>query len=312
MIKPFVLNDETIKNSHGFYLVNAGGRFERFDSNPVMLDNHNMDKLCGRWLNRRIEGNQLIADPEFDEGCDLGAERKGQVERGFLRGASLAICIISAELREEEVYVTEWEVFEASVTPVPSNSGATQLKLYDIGGREIKNGQIKSHIDDIVQLTVTQNQSTNTIMEKSTITLSTQALTILGLSATPTAEALSAAVVTLAADRDAYKAKHETALAKAANDLIELAIRDGKITADKKEAFVKLALADFDTTKSTLEGISTKQTLSGNIRPIGVATGIPAERKKWTLLHWLKEDPEELERIKQEEPDTYTQIKIIK
>lgn len=312
MIKPFVLNDETIKNSHGFYLVNTGGRFDRFDSNPVMLDNHNMDKLCGRWLNRRIEGNQLIADPEFDEGCDLGAERKGQVERGFLRGASLGICVISAELREEEVYVTEWEVFEASVTPVPSNSGATQLKLYDTGGREIEKGQIKSHINGILQLTATQNQSTNTIMEKSTITLSTQALTILGLNATSTAEALSAAIVTLAADRDIYKAKHEAALMKLATDLVELAINEGKITADRKEAFVKLALADFDTAKSTLEGISTKQTLSGNVRPIGASTSIPAERKDWTLLHWLKKDPKELERIKQEEPTAYEQIKQVK
>ena len=45
----FIFNDETIKNSHGFDLLNAGGRFNRFKDNPVMLHNHNADKVLGKW-----------------------------------------------------------------------------------------------------------------------------------------------------------------------------------------------------------------------------------------------------------------------
>ena len=66
----FILNDQRVKNSHGFYLENAGGRFERFDDNPVMLDNHDMSKLVGRWEGLAMEGDLLTATPVFDEGTE--------------------------------------------------------------------------------------------------------------------------------------------------------------------------------------------------------------------------------------------------
>lgn len=86
----FIFNDETKKNSHGFFLLNGGGKFERFQEYSPMLDNHDLNRLIGRWDNLHVEGALLVADPVFDDGITLGAERKGQVERGFLRGASPA------------------------------------------------------------------------------------------------------------------------------------------------------------------------------------------------------------------------------
>ena len=53
----FVFNDETKKNSHGFYLQNAGGRFERFNENPVMLNNHDLTQLIGKWLKLQTDGH---------------------------------------------------------------------------------------------------------------------------------------------------------------------------------------------------------------------------------------------------------------
>ena len=35
----YALNDESVVNSHGFVLLNAAGRFERYNANPVMLFN---------------------------------------------------------------------------------------------------------------------------------------------------------------------------------------------------------------------------------------------------------------------------------
>lgn len=97
----FIFNDETKKNSHGFFLLNGGGRFERFQEYSPMLDNHDLNRLIGRWDNLHVEGALLVADPVFDDGITLGAERKGQVERGFLRGASPGIVILRAEYRHE-------------------------------------------------------------------------------------------------------------------------------------------------------------------------------------------------------------------
>lgn len=310
MAKPFILNDESVKNSHGFFLLNSGGHFDRFDSNPVMLDNHNMDRLCGKWLNRRIEGQQLIADPDFDTGCSIGAERQGQAERGYLNGASLGIQILKAQIIGDDLFVTEWDVFEASVTPIPSNAGCVQLKIYDLSGNVIEDNKVRAHVECIVQLCAQSDKNENKTlkipMEK--ITLSAQALTVLGLDASAPESALSASIVALAAERDKYKNLHEAQIKKSAEELVDLAIKDGKITADKKDAFVKLALADFDTTKTTLDGISTKQTLSGVIKSNTQQSAIPTERKGWTCLQWLKNDPAEYHRIKSEDPEAHASI----
>lgn len=310
MPKSFIFNDESVKNSHGFYLHNSGGRWERFDANPVMLDNHNMDRLAGKWLNRRIDGSQIIADPDFDIGSPIGAERKGQVDRGYLNGASLGIEILRAELVGDDLFVTQWEAFEASVTPIPSNAGSLQLKIYDHNGNAIDDGKIKSHVEGIVKLCAQTSLITNKTMDK--IQLTASAITALSLSDSADSAAISAAVVALAAERDNYKTQFDAHTQKVAQDMVDLAIKEGKITADKREAFVKLALADYPTTKSTLDGIPSKQTLSGQINPIGVQNGIPTERKSWTLLKWMHEDGVELNRIRTEDPETFEKIKAVR
>ena len=59
----YILNDESVVNSHGFVLLNAAGRFERFNANPVMLFNHEADKLIGQMTGLRVEGTKLIGTP---------------------------------------------------------------------------------------------------------------------------------------------------------------------------------------------------------------------------------------------------------
>ena len=62
----YVLNDESVVNSHGFVLLNAAGRFERYNANPVLLFNHEADKLIGQMTELRIEGSKLIGKPVYD------------------------------------------------------------------------------------------------------------------------------------------------------------------------------------------------------------------------------------------------------
>ena len=85
MAKAFVLSDESIRNSHGFYLDNKGGNMERFRENPVMLLGHDSTKVIGAWKDVRVEGSRIIAEPEFDEGDTLAVETRGKVERGYLK-----------------------------------------------------------------------------------------------------------------------------------------------------------------------------------------------------------------------------------
>ncbi|MGL4908959.1 MAG: HK97 family phage prohead protease, partial [Bacteroidales bacterium] len=123
--KIFILNDETVKNSFGFYLMNAGARLERFNNNPVMLYSHDNRNVLGKWEGVKIEGTKMLATPLFDVDDPDALKIKGKVDRGFIKGVSLGIVIHKAEsIKLADDYVlaaTEWTAMEASVVSVPSN-----------------------------------------------------------------------------------------------------------------------------------------------------------------------------------------------
>lgn len=321
----FIFNDETKKNSHGFFLLNGGGHFDRFRENSAMLDNHSLDRLIGRWENLHTEGALLVADPVFDEGIALGAERKGQVERGFLRGASPGIVILRAEYRTnpsggEDLYVTEWDLFEGSVTPVPSNAGAVTLKIYTGDGRLVEDNDVRLHVDNIVKLCAESNAqgqiSNIKTMEK--ITLSAEAYVALGINQETDAAAMSQAIVQLVADCNKHKTiaealqkEVEAARKKRAEEMVGLAVEQGKIGAPAREKYVELAMKDYDLVSETLKAIPEKVTLSGRVAKIS-GDAIPAERQNWTYLRWLKEDPAGLAKLKSENPEAFEAIRKVR
>lgn len=318
----FVINDETKKNSHGFYLVNAGGRFDRFNDNPVMLNCHDLKEVLGKWLNLRTNGNLLIADPEFDEGDADAMKIKGKVDRGYLRGASPGIIILSAEWREntvtdeQEIYVTDWELFESSVVSVPSNAGALTLKVYDANHQIIEDGNVRCHVENIIKLGLSAKETQTIITMNEEIKLSAEALVALGITGKVTPEVISTAALNLKvrsekAEKELLQMqeKAEEERKKCAEELVRMSIQEGRITADKKEAFIRLALADYETAKTTLEVIPAKQSLSAQIQSIAGGDVVPAERKDWTLLEWMKNDMPGLKRLQTEAPEVYVQIK---
>ena len=305
----FVFNDETKKNSHGFYLVNAGGRFERFNENPVILNNHDLAQLIGKWLDLKMEDSLLTAEPEFDEGDPDALKIKGKVERGYLRGASPGIIILAAEWREnpatgeQDVYVTDWELFEASTVSVPSNAGALTLRIYDNNHRLVQDTDVKGYVENIIRLGLsskTNENITKHVKMNTEMKLTAEALVALGIQETADNAEKRIQELTEKAEADRKKA---------AEDMVGLAIQEGRITADKKEAFVRLALADPETTKATLEAIPAKQSLAAKITGVSGTSAIPEERKNWTLLQWMKNDMAGLKRLQTEAPEMYENIK---
>ena len=301
----YILNDESVVNSHGFVLLNAAGRFERFNANPVMLFNHEADKLIGQMTGLRVEGTKLIGTPVYDEEDALAAKCKRQGEKGFLKGCSPGIMIYAVELRtnpdgEERITVTDWELCEVSLVSVPSNRNA--LRLYNAQGEVIPDDQIRLSIESLLHL--------NKQDEMDKIILTAEAYAALGLKSNEAdGKAISAAIMELKARvekaekdlNDQHKAQAEA--------LVELAIKDGRITADKKEQFIKLALADFDMAKTTLEAIPTRESLAGKVtHGTGKATSTK-DRAEWTYLRWAKEDPEGLKRLKETDPEAFEDLK---
>ena len=298
----YILNDESVVNSHGFVLLNAAGRFERFNANPVMLFNHEADKLIGQMTGLRVEGTKLIGTPSFDEEDTLAAKCKRQGEKGFLKGCSPGIIMHAVELRttpdgDERITVTDWTLCEVSLVSVPSNQNA--LKLYNVRGEAIPNDQVKLSIESLL------NNNTGEEMDK--IILTAEAYAALGLkSSEADGKALSAAIMELKARAEKAEKQVEDACKEKASELVELAVKDGRITADKKEQFVKLALADFAMAKETLEAIPAKESLSAKIVHKATAT---KDRSEWTYLKWAKEDPEGLKRLKETDPEAFAELK---
>jgi hypothetical protein len=149
----------------------------------------------------------------------------------------------------------------------------------------------------------------------SELTLTAEARMALGIQDNADVAAISAAIVRLKASETqataelaAERKKAADALQTQAEEMINMAVSAGKITADKRDSFVKLALADFETVKATLDGISGKASLSAQVQAVIGADTIHGERKAWTLLQWMKNDMAGLKKLQSEHPEAYSEI----
>jgi HK97 family phage prohead protease len=304
MEKAFVLNDERKENSYGFKVLNSGGRFDRFKDNPVMLHDHDTGKLIGRWDNLKVDGHRLTAEPVFDLEDASSKEIKGKVERGFLKGCSMGIRILNAARVEHEgkeiPAVTDWELMEASITAIPSNG--MSLRLYSDQGELLSTGaEVQLSLDKFIN---------KNPMEKQTISITKEAATVLGLSSPELTDgqALSAAVVSLSARAEKAEGDLNTYLKARAAALVDTAIKEGRLTADKKEAFLKMAESDYKQAADIISALPPKQSMSGRVRELNGTAGT-ADREDWNYLRWAKEDPAGLAKMKGENPERFEQLR---
>lgn len=145
-MKPFVLNDETKKNNYGFKVANTGINLERFNENPVCLNDHknNTNDVLGKWINLKFEGSQFLGSPEFNTKNPEGIEVVRKVQEGILKGCSLGFDFDPDDLQliNGELILTKCELKEISIVAVPSN--AKTIMLYDRAtGNPLDDTQIK-------------------------------------------------------------------------------------------------------------------------------------------------------------------------
>lgn len=151
--------------------------------------------------------------------------------------------------------------------------------------------------------------------------LSAEAAKALAVNTELDAAALNAAVLKLAADKKAaddliiqLKADKTTAEQKLSANLdaqaaalVEGAITEGRLTADKKESFLKLAKSDFNQAKDLITAMPAKTSLSTQVKPAGAAAG--EDRSSWDYMKWAKEDPKGLKKLSAEHPDEFEALK---
>ena len=280
MSKPFVFNDQNQANSYGFRILTAGISLERFNKNPVMLNQHwnSTDNVLGKWKNVRLENDTLIGEPVFDVEDPDALKISGKVERNMISSCSMGITFKSEDLKivGTELIMEKCELYECSIVAVPSN--ANSIRLYAENGELLKEEDVKQlclslqPTEEPINLGINQD---NIIMKKIILTLG--ALTALGFDTkTPEVdvEAVETAVLSLSNENSVMKAKLlalevevETAQNLAIDTMVTLAITAGKIPATKKEDFVNLAKANFTLCESTLSAIPAKVDLAASIVP---------------------------------------------
>ncbi len=282
---PFVLNDETQLNSYGFKIKTSGISLKRFKNNPVMLDYHlhGNQSVIGKWLDLKKENGLLTAEPEFDKDDKNAQEIAGKVQRGYIKGASMGIEFEMEDFKnvDGELVLEKCSIYEASIVSIPSNPGA--LKLY-------QNGELLSK-SDVKALCLSVAQNTPTPPEKTEpkkknipmkLQLSQLAFVALGFdnhTKELDPEIVNQAILKLSKDNEnlttvnaelktkvqEFETKEKQAKEKQATDLVDLALKEGRITADKKDTFLSLAQSNYELAKDTIAAMPAKKTFSTGV-----------------------------------------------
>lgn len=126
----FLLSDES-PNANGYIIKTGGIDTKRFEKNPVMFYQHETTTVIGRWENIRKTGGALYADAVFDDTTEIGRQVKEQVEKGFLRAASIGVDSIKEHDENGVTILEECELIEVSIVELPANKNAVKLFRYN-------------------------------------------------------------------------------------------------------------------------------------------------------------------------------------
>lgn len=314
--KTFVLHDESV-NTYGFRMLTSGANLDEFRKNPVMLLNHSDWSLpIGRWENIRVEDGKILADAVFDESDERGREVARKVADGFVRMASIGAW---PPEQVSDAYdltlpgqtgatVTKWTVREASIVTIGANHNA--LAMYDV--IQNSSGKIQNLGDADVRMVDRENpggwarvmypgrydmrdHSSNHHQYKNNMGKLTE---ILKLNDTASEQEIAVKVSELIANNDrlasenktlsdaieAQKAKQKAKQKTEAIALLDAAVKDGRIDASGKDAYIKLFDADFDGAKAALAAIPQRRSVAGMIREGAQVNLGDWEGKSWDEL----------------------------
>lgn len=313
--KVFCLGDESV-NSYGFRLLMSGGDLEQFKANPVMLEMHNDYQVIGKWDEIELKDGALYAVTDFDEDDEHSAELAGRVDRGYIRMASMGIVPLefsdAPELMLEGQMlptVTRWKMREASIVPFGSNNNA--LVMYDTDGNKID----LADKGQVVKLMDSKGFKPAKPIKKATMK---NVFKLLELADNASEADVMASVNRLMADKKTAEGKvaelndriaameneKKEARKQEAANLVDAAVKDGRIDADRKEAYIKLFDADFDSAKAAIEAIPVREPVSGKVTEGKQAAA--GELQNLIKLSWDELDKSgKLARIKELSNDQY-------
>jgi hypothetical protein len=304
-------------NCYGSRVLTSGIDLTRFRNNPLLLWMHRRsfepDAMpIGRVDNLRIDGDKLIGQPVFDPNDEFAKKIESKWENGFLRMASAGIEVIETSNAPEHLLpgqtrhtVTRCYLEEVSIVDIGGNSDA--LQLYDSAGKTL---QLAAGEDnDVLPLLAADEENTpvDTVPEDTNNqTLKNQRmnkelLQLLGLPDTATEQDAVGALRLLKEKAD----QAETLRLAGITAVVDGAIAEKRITADKKEHFIALGKsAGIDSLRTTLSLMLPVRKPTEMIRPHDDPNA--SEPKTFAKLSEVPAD--EIEKLRSDKPQEYARL----
>lgn len=299
-------------NCYGGRVLTSGGNLTQFEKNPVLLYMHRRGfdgktMPIGRIENLRIDGDKLIGTPVFDEKDEFARQIGQKWEDGFLRMFSAGIEIIetSAEASlmlpgQTRPTITKWKLEEVSIVDIGGNDEALRLsyqgKILNLFAGEDSDVlpllSDKEHAEGTAPEASFNNQNNNNSMNK-------EILQLLGLSETASEQEAVNALRLLKEKAD----KVESLQLASINALVDGAVAERRITADKKDHFVTLGkTSGIEALRTTLELMQPQRKPIEVIQPRGSAP----ERGSYAKLSEVPES--EVASLKESNPTEYARL----
>lgn len=289
-------------NSYGSRVLTEGMNVEQYQRNPVLLYMHERGNVIGFVKDLEVEDGEITGELVFDEATELSKRCKKQYEFGSLRMVSVGIDILELSDANEHLVqgqtrptVTKSKLFEVSLVDIGSNDDAIVLK---------KNGTVINLGKDgecLLPLLNNKPQKSKD-MDQKIIALQ------LGLPETADETAISTKIAELKASKDneeKLRKENETLQLGRITSVVEKAIAEKRIGADKKQQFVELGKkVGVEDLEKTFEAMSPQVKLSAVIgHQGGASTVTTATYKK------LSEVPsDKLEEMREKQPEEYKRL----
>lgn len=269
MAKEVIISTSSL-NCYGSRVLTAGIDTAQFERNPILLWMHkrgyDATLPIGRIEGIRIDGDRLIGTPVFDMDDEFAKQIASKWDNDFLRMASAGIEIIetssdpsvlvAGQTRET---ITRCKLEEVSIVDIGGNDDA--LKLSRCGKvLELAKGGADSFLpllkDDTGRETDQSNNDSNNMNK--------EFLQLLGLAEGASEQEAVSALRLLKERADEADSLRLAGI----TSLVEAAVADRRINADKREHFINLGkAAGIDSLRETLALLRPAQKPNDVIRP---------------------------------------------
>ncbi|MCM1295687.1 MAG: phage protease [Muribaculaceae bacterium] len=298
------MTDDSL-NSHGSRVLTAGVDVSQYERNPVLLYMHERGKVIGFMKEIKVENGEISGEPVFDCATELSKQCKKQWEVGSLRMVSIGIDILEVSEKPEHLVagqtaptITKSRIFETSIVDIGANDNAIVMRR---DGKQITLG--KDSENPLPPISNKPQKQTHE-MEHKTIALK------LGLPETADEAAILNKIGELQASASEAarlkKDKEDLTLAQVTT-AVESAIKENRLTADKKDHFINLGkTVGIDTLKATLDAMAPAARLGNTIN---ASSGIQPAGKQQKTYAKLSEVPEDdLRRLREEDKAEYGRL----